>query len=634
MHYTHWVCHDVDSFKDLTKTRRNTRWAKLRYYVPSVAWIPQYSLILLGGDFLAGLTVASMLIPQSISYASSLSSAWSFSASIPGAVYALFGTCRQLNVAPEASLSLLVGQAIAEVLHDQGHSHPPDPSRTMHVSFAVSTMITAQAGLITFLLGFFRLGFIDVVLSRALLQGFVCAIAVLIMIEQLIPMFGLSALEQAVSPHSTLDKLVFLVENIREAHVPTATVSLSALLALVVLRAFKRTCGRSQGSFRVFRLLPEVFLVVLLSTILCSVHRWDEDGVAILGDVPVSLASHSFVRWPFNGENLKYLRRTTTTAGVVSIIGFLDSIVAAKQNGARFQYAVSANRELVALGLGNVAGSFVPGTLPAYGSITRSRINGDVGGRTQMASLVCSGIILLATFFLLPYLYFLPKCVLASIICLIVFSLLSEAPHDIKFFWRMHSAVDLGLMFLTFFLSIVWDVEIGLLVSVIISLLLVVRRSSKTRMTILGRIHGTNEWEPIDENPDAIEDVPGVLIIRIRENLDFANTAQLKERLRRLELYGVNPSHPSEEPRRQQASVLVFHLADVNVCDAAAAQIFYELLETYKARDVGIFITHLRVGPRKQFKRAGIVDLLGEGAFYDSVKSAMSRIGLVHGMIP
>jgi MFS superfamily sulfate permease-like transporter len=66
----------------------------------------------------------------------------------------------------------------------------------------------------------------------------------------------------------------------------------------------------------------------------------------------------------------------------------------------------------------------------------RSRINGDVGGRTQMASLVCSGIVLLATFFLLPYLYYLPKCVLASIICLVVFSLLSEAPHDIKFYWR------------------------------------------------------------------------------------------------------------------------------------------------------------------------------------------------------
>ncbi len=118
---------------------------------------------------------------------------------------------------------------------------------------------------------------------------------------------------------------------------------------------------------------------------------------------------------------------------MIAVIGYLDSIVSAKQNGARFGYSISPNRELVALGASNIASSFIPGTLPAYGSITRceidtgmssvssaevtlcrSKINGDVGGRTQMASLVCSGVILLATFFLLPFLYYLPKCVLAS----------------------------------------------------------------------------------------------------------------------------------------------------------------------------------------------------------------------------
>jgi MFS superfamily sulfate permease-like transporter len=95
------------------------------------------------------------------------------------------------------------------------------------------------------------------------------------------------------------------------------------------------------------------------------------------------------------------------------------------------------------------------------------------------------------------------------------------------------------LMATTFCLSILWDLEIGIVVSIIISLLLVVRRSARPRMTILGRIRaGTaanggsaDVWEPINEHPDAQEDVPGVLIVRIRENLDFANTAQLKGKL-------------------------------------------------------------------------------------------------------
>ena len=138
-----------------------------------------------------------------------------------------------------------------------------------------------------------------------------------------------------------------------------------------------------------------------------------------------------------------------------------------------------------------------------------------------MASLVCSGLILLATFFLLPWLYFLPKCVLAVMyvdlfypvktdtqidirIALVVFSLIAEMPHDILYYWksvsfsyhtlspfakrywfRMEAWVDLAIMSLTFFLSIVYNIEVGVVASLVFSLLLVVHRSSKTRMTIL-----------------------------------------------------------------------------------------------------------------------------------------------------
>jgi MFS superfamily sulfate permease-like transporter len=243
-----------------------------------------------------------------------------------------------------------------------------------------------------------------------------------------------------------------------------------------------------------------------------------------------------------------------------------------------------------------------------------------------MASLVCSGVILLATFFLLPWLYFLPKCVLAAIIGLVVFSLLAETPHDVSYYWRMGAWVDMTIMSLTFFLSIIWNIEVGVVVSLVISLLLVVHRSSKTRMTILGHIPGTNRWKPLKENPEAEESVAGTLIVRIQENLDFANTAQLKERLRRLELYGLHKLHPSEEPRREQASLLVFHLADVDKCDASAAQIFFELLEEYKSRGVGLFITHLRPGVQKIFAKAGILDLLGADAFRETVADAMAIV--------
>lgn len=611
----------VELPKDTTK--RNSMFRKrVRYYVPSTAWIPDYSVSLLGGDLLAGVTLAAMLIPQSVSYGTSLAklspTTGLFAAAIPPIMYSLLGTSRQLNVAPEAALSLLVGQAVSDYRRGDHHTRPEDADA---VGIAVSTAITFQVGLFASMLGFFRLGFLDVVLSRALLRGFVTAVAFVIMVEQLVPMIGLVALENKMNPESTLDKIIFLLEfSWSDHHKPTMLISFGALLVLIFMRSLKGYFRRTWWIER----LPEVLLVVVLSTIISGYLRWDKEGVDILGVIPIKTGGH-FFSLPLK-QSMSYIRGTTSTAVLITIMGFLDSTVAAKQNADRFGYSISPNRELVALGAANLFGSLVPGTLPAFGSIIRSKINGDVGARTQLASLVTAGITLLATFFLLPYLYYLPRCVLASIICLFVISLFSEVPHDLTYYWRIRAWTDLAMMLLTFSLSVIWNVEIGIIVSLIISLLLVIKRSSHTRLNILGRIPGTDQWGPIADNPGA-EDVPGILIIRIRESLDFANTAQLKERLRRLELYGPERTHPSEEPRRQPASTLVFHMADVETCDASAVQIFHELLETYQNRGVELFVTHLRPGPRKMFERAGIEELLGSEAFFATLGDAMASIG-------
>ncbi|EJD46921.1 sulfate permease [Auricularia subglabra TFB-10046 SS5] len=605
--------------------------AKIRqrstYYIPGTSWIPNYSPSFLLGDILSGLTVGCILIPQSISYATSLAHlnplTGLYSAAIPALVYAILGSSRHLNVAPEAAVSLLVGQAVNAILSDYPEA---THARRDAIAIAVSTIITFQIGLISFALGFFRLGFIDVVLSRALLRGFITAVGVVITIEQLIPMLGLVELEHAVNPQSTFDKALFLLENLPRVHRPTAIIAFTALGALVALRFTKVAVTAAMPKYFFWvRYIPEVLFVVIGSTFLSDEFDFAEQGVTILGSIPISHDGHLFA-FPLLSGNVRHLKATTSTAILIAVVGFLDSIVAAKQTAARYGYTVSPNRELVALGAGNLFASFMPGTLPAYGSITRTRLNADIGARSQMTSIVCSAVILFAVFFLLPALYFLPKCVLASIICLVVYSILAEAPHDVLFYWRMRAWIDFGLMLLTFFATVVWSVEVGILVSVTVSLLLVVHKSGKTRMSILGRIPGTDRWKPINEDPDAAEDWPGVLIVRIKETLDFANTGRLKDRLRRLEMYGAEKKHPSESPTRQQTNVLVFHLADVEKVDASAVQIFLELLVEYKSRGVELYMTHVRPAVRGQFERGGVVKLLGEDRFFVNVAEAVAHI--------
>jgi len=217
--------------------------------------------------------------------------------------------------------------------------------------------------------------------------------------------------------------------------------------------------------------------------------------------------------------------------------------------------------------------------------------------------------------------------VLNAVVFLVVISLLVELPHDVKYYWKMRSYNDLALMALTFVLTIAYNIEVGVLVSFVISLLVVVRRSSKVRISILGRVAGTNKWSPISEDPEA-EELPswtGVLVIAIRESLDFANTAQLKERLRRLELFGHEPHHPSERPRRKKAKTLGFDMGDVESIDAAAVEIFLELLESYKARNVNLFLTrvHLHDSVATSLSRSGIIDkVIGLGRVFDSLEEA------------
>lgn len=115
-------------------------------------------------------------------------------------------------------------------------------------------------------------------------------------------------------------------------------------------------------------------------------------------------------------------------------------------------------------------------------------------------------------------------------------------------------------------------------------------------------------------------------MVRIRENLSFANTGQLKERLRRLELYGMDKSHPSDEPRRESAKALILHMGDVEQIDASATQILYELTKAYHERGVGVHFAHLRPGQVKAFGIAGITDIVGPSHFHQDLSNAMREV--------
>lgn len=414
---------------------KNERAMYLRYYLPVTNWIWQYKWKYVQGDLIAALTMASFYIPMSLSYASNLghlppiNGLYSFV--FNPFIYAIFGTCPQMIVGPEAAGSLLTGQVIRENINNGKHA---DWDTDMNTKIA--GMVTGLAGAIILLAGLFRLGFLDSVLSRPFLRGFISAIGIVILVDQLIPEMGLSSIAEhagGAAHGSSLDKIIFLVKNGHKAHRITCAVSFGALAIVMVFRELKK---RLQPRFPSIAYFPDRFLVVVFSAVLAWRYKWDEQGLDILGDIRAPGKPFK-AHFPFEPSMMGHVTDAFSTSFLIALLGFFESSVAAKSLGTGTgkvvkkqkddgeeveesegikDMVVSANRELVALGVANIVGGLFM-ALPAFGGYGRSKVNASTGGKTPMSSVFLSLITVICTLFLLPYFYYIPvSCCNFSII--------------------------------------------------------------------------------------------------------------------------------------------------------------------------------------------------------------------------
>jgi MFS superfamily sulfate permease-like transporter len=385
--------------------------------------------------------------------------------------------------------------------------------------------------------------------------------------------------------------------------------------------------------------IPDRFLVVVLSAVLTWHYRLDEHGLAVLGDVNSSGALFS-VHFPFDTSHLKYASDAVNTGLIIALLGFFESSVAAKSLGAGNEKSdgvslpLSANRELIALGTANMTGGLFM-ALPAFGGYGRSKVNASTGGLTPMSNIFLSIITILSTIFLLPYFYYLPKGVLCAMVSVVAYSLVEEAPHDIKFFLRIRGWSELLLMGLIFWITIIWDLKRGIGVGIGLSLLKLIKHSVRPRIQILGRVPGTtNQFANAELDPETLEFVEGCLIVKIPEPLTFANTGNLRSRLSRLEDHGTGAAHPAlpRIRRREHNKNVIFDVHGVTSLDGAGAQVLSEIVASYRARDVRVFFCRVpgEGSPVWQlFEKSGIVDMCGgQRHFVRSVEEALRMADL------
>lgn len=372
-------------------------------------WARDYKLSYLKGDFVAALTVAGMYVPMALSLADNLAHVppvyGLYSFVFNPFVYAMLGSCPSMIVGPEAAGSLLVGTVI-KLSVDLGRGSDDDTE--LHAK--ICGVVAGIAGATVFIAGIARLGFLDSVLSRPFLRGFISAIGFVIAVDQLVPEFGLSKLQEAtpgVGHGSSVAKLRFIFGNLDKVHVPTLTMAATSFVVIMLFRELKR---RLQPRYPSVAYFPDRFIVVVASAFLTYYFRWDQQGIAVLGEVKAA-SGHLFTfRWPFKLSHMTHIQDAMGTSFLIALLGFFESSVAAKSLGPTKAFPdiqLSPNRELVALGAANLVGACFM-SLPAFGGYGRSKVNKSTGGVSPMSSIFLSLLTLFCIMFLLPYFYYLP----------------------------------------------------------------------------------------------------------------------------------------------------------------------------------------------------------------------------------
>jgi SulP family sulfate permease len=551
----------------------------LRTILPILTWAPRYEGRDVRSDLAAGLTVGAMLVPQAMAYALLAGlppEVGLYAATIPVVVYALFGTSRQLAVGPVAIVSLLTASALAPLVEEGTAGY-----------LGAAALLAMMVGIVHIVLGVGRLGFLVNFLSHSVLVGFTAAAAIIIGFSQAKHVFGISTARKDQFYETVLE----FFDNVGDTNRTTLLLGGTALVALFL---FKRFAPR----------VPGALVVVVGSILAVEVLDLEARGVKVVGDIPDSLPAFGLP--DFSGSLVADL---AAAALVITLVGFMESIAVAKVYARRHRYDVDANSELIGLGAANVAAGLFGG-YPVTGGFSRTAVNDTAGARTPLASLVTAGIVLATIAFLTPLFASLPDAALGAIIIMAVVGLVDVA--EMRHIARVKRTDLIGLT-VAFVATLVLGIELGILVAVVASMLVVFARMSMPHSAVLGHVAGTTSYRNVDRFPEA-RTVDGIHIVRIDAALSFVNALNVKK----LMLGAADAI--TEAPR-----ALVLDASGINDLDATGAEMLDELLVEMDDRGVGFHLCDVKGPVRDVLRNAGLWERLGDRV-HTSTNDAVAAI--------
>ncbi|WOK96902.1 hypothetical protein Cni_G05610 [Canna indica] len=483
----------------------------LQYVFPILEWGPQYNLKLLRSDAISGLTIASLAIPQGISYAKLANLPpiiGLYSSFVPPLIYSVLGSSRDLAVGPVSIASLVMGSMLREVVS-------PDTDSLLYLQLAFTA--TFFAGVFQASLGFLRLGFIVDFLSKPTLTGFMGGAAVIVSLQQF---KGLLGIVHFTTQMGIIPVMQSVFGKTQEWSWQTILMGFSFLLFLLVARHIS---SRNPKFFWVSVAAP--LTSVILSTILSFIFKVPEHGISTIGHLQKGVNPPSLNMLSFKGSHLSLSVKTGIVCGILALT---EGIAVGRTFASLNNYQIDGNKEMMAIGLMNMAGSCTS-CYVTTGSFSRSAVNYNAGCKTAVSNVILASAVLFTMLLLMPLFYYTPNAILSAIIIAAVVGLI-DIQGALKL-WKVDIFDFLACMS-AFFGVLLISVQMGLAIAVGVSLFKILIHVTRPNIVNMGIVPGTHNYKSLAHYRDATG-VPSFLILGVESAIYFTNSMYLQERILR-----------------------------------------------------------------------------------------------------
>ncbi len=556
-------------------------------------WLRHYQRSNLGDDALAGTITAILLIPQALAYAmlAGLPPEIGLYASVaPPIIYALTGSSRTLAVGPVAVAAVMVAAALGGFANG-------DPARAA----AGALWLALLSGGFLLLFAILRLGWLSHFVSHPVLNGFSTGAAITIIGTQIPTLTGLSLGNQ----ESLLTLIGHLLPKLGQAHVQVMGCGLVTILLLLLAR------HKLAGWLTAVGIVPKraalaartMPLFIVVGAISLSFWLDGASHLPVVGTIPQGLP------WP--SADFLFVPGWQSLAGsalLIAVIGYVESLSVARLLALRRRQRIDPDRELLALGSTNVASALFGG-MPVAGGFARSMVNFDAGARTQMAAIITAGWVALAAMTFSGALAPLPKAVLAAIVVVAVTQLIDL--RGIVATWRYDRSDGISQL-ATLLGVLALGIEPGLLLGIGLALMLYLRRTSNPHIAVVGRVPGTEHYRNILRHE--VTTWPELLLVRIDENLYFANAPQVEARVLSL------------MAEQHDAKHLVLILSGVAAIDASGLELLESLLTSLKEAGTQLHLAEIKGPVMDHLQGTHFLSALGLEHTYLSTEQAVATL--------